>query len=239
MKRSEEAEARMGAACEALSSEASAGAFAGAVGDACAEADGAAAAEVDERVDRAMGDKAAADRATDDRAARDGFRDSVREVHVREYRDDDIVAMRAIWNEVVRDGAAFPQIDELSDENEARAFFGFQTTCAVAEAQGRVLGLYILHPNNVGRCGHICNASYAVKSGLRGQHIGETLVRHCMEAAKDLGFRVLQFNAVVRTNAPALALYRRLGFVQLGVIPGGFRRKDGRYEDIIPHYHVL
>ena len=218
MKRSEEAEARMGAACEALSSEASAGAFAGAAGDACAEADGAAAAGVDETGDRAMGDKAAADRATDDRAARDGFRDGVREVHVREYRDGDIAAMRAIWNEVVRDGAAFPQIDELSDENEARAFFGFQTTCAVAEAQGRVLGLYILHPNNVGRCGHICNASYAVKSGLRGRHIGEALVRHCMEQAKKLGFGILQFNAVVKTNLPALRLYKKLGFVQLGVI---------------------
>ena len=80
--------------------------------------------------------------------------------------------------------------------------------------------------DNVGRCGHICNASYAVKSGLRGAASGRRCVRHCMEAAKDLGFRVLQFNAVVRTNAPALALYRRLGFVQLGVIPGGFRRKD-------------
>ena len=63
------------------------------------------------------------------------------------------------------------------------------------------------------------------KSGLRGHRIGETLVRHCMETARDLGFRVLQFNAVVRTNTPALALYRRLGFVQLSVIS---QEKDSR-----------
>ena len=239
MKRSEEAEAHMGAVHEALSGEASAGAFAGAAGDARAEADGAAAAEVDERVDRAMGDKAAADRATDDRAARDGFCDSAREVHVREYRDDDIAAMRAIWNEVVRGGAAFPQIDELSDENEARAFFGFQTTCAVAEAQGRVLGLYILHPNNVGRCGHIANTSYAVASAARGMHIGERLVRDSLTRARDCGFRVLQFNAVVASNASALHLYQKVGFTQLGSIPGGFLNKDGVYEDIIPHYYDL
>ena len=30
------------------------------------------------------------------------------------------------------------------------------------------------------RCGHICNASYAVRADLRGHHIGETLVKHCM-----------------------------------------------------------
>lgn len=226
MKRSEEAEARMGAVCEALSGEASAEAFAEAAGDARAETDGAAAAE-------------AADRATDDKAARDGFRDSAREVHVREYRDDDIAAMRAIWNEVVRDGAAFPQIDELSDENEARAFFGAQTTCAVAEAQGRVLGLYILHPNNVGRCGHIANTSYAVASAARGMHIGERLVRDSLTRARDYGFRVLQFNAVVASNASALHLYQKIGFTQLGVIPGGFLNKDGVYEDIIPHYYDL
>ena len=50
---------------------------------------------------------------------------------------------------------------------------------------------------------------------------------------------MLQFNAVVADNAPALALYKELGFVQLGVIPGGFRKKDGSYEDIIPHYFDL
>ena len=102
-----------------------------------------------------------------------------------------------------------------------------------------IVGLYILHPNNVGRCGHICNASYAVRRDIRGQHVGEELVRHCLKTAKELNFRILQFNAVVRSNVHALALYKKLGFTQLGVIPGGFLLKDGTYEDIIPHYYEL
>ena len=145
-----------------------------------------------------------------------------------------------IWNEVVRDGVAFPQTEELTPE-EGIAFFEEQSFTGVAfdEESGQAVGVYILHPNNVGRCGHICNASYAVSGELRGKHIGETLVTHCMKTAKELGYRVLQFNAVVATSTPALALYKRLGFTQLGVIPGGFLMKDGHYEDIIPHYHVL
>lgn len=145
-----------------------------------------------------------------------------------------------IWNEVVRDGVAFPQTEELTPE-EGIAFFEEQSFTGVAfdEESGQAVGVYILHPNNVGRCGHICNASYAVSGELRGKHIGETLVTHCMKTAKKLGYRVLQFNAVVATNTPALTLYKRLGFTQLGVIPGGFLMKDGHYEDIIPHYHVL
>ena len=59
------------------------------------------------------------------------------------------------------------------------------------------------------------------------------------EGAKELGFRILQFNAVVATNQAALKLYARLGFVQLGVIPGGFLMKDGHYEDIILLYIEL
>ncbi len=51
--------------------------------------------------------------------------------------------------------------------------------------------------------------------------------------------QILQFNAVVATNIYARHLYERLGFVQLGIIPGGFRMKDGRYEDICPYYRVL
>lgn len=161
------------------------------------------------------------------------------EVTVREYRSEDVISAVEIWNEIVRAGNAFPQLD-LLDEKTGDEFFRSQSyTGIAADENGEIVGLYILHPNNVGRCGHICNASYAVKSGLRGNHIGETLVRDCIAAAKRLGFGILQFNAVVRSNKPALALYKKLGFVQLGVIPKGFLMKDGTYEDIIPHYIEL
>lgn len=161
-------------------------------------------------------------------------------ITVREFTPEDIPAMLPIWNEVVATGIAFPQMEPL-DERSGLEFFGGQsfTGVAIEEAAGNMVGLYILHPNNVGRCGHICNASYAVKSEERGKRIGEILVKHCLAKAKEIGFQLLQFNAVVSTNTAALQLYAKLGFVQLGVIPRGFLMKDGSYEDIIPHYYML
>ncbi|MCD8104275.1 MAG: GNAT family N-acetyltransferase [Lachnospiraceae bacterium] len=162
------------------------------------------------------------------------------EICIRKYQDKDLMSAIAIWNQVVEDGVAFPQEDFLTEET-GRSFFGSQTYTAVAEdiLSGEICGLYILHPNNVGRCGHIANASYAVRESLRGQHIGEKLVSDCLVRAGECGFRVLQFNAVVATNTHARHLYERLGFTQLGTIPGGFRMKDGHYEDICPYYHEL
>ena len=124
---------------------------------------------------------------------------------VREYQKEDVPAMRAIWNEVVAEGAAFPQTEELTPR-QAEKFFVSQSSCGVAEdpEMGCIVGLYILYPNNVSRCGHIAKASYAVAENLRARR-----------------------------------LYERLGFQQLGVIPGGFLTKDGRYVDICPYYKEL
>lgn len=158
---------------------------------------------------------------------------------IRGYEEKDIKEMTAIWNEVVEDGIAFPQ-EELLDEISGAKFFAEQSRCGVAvDGSGNVAGLYILHPNNVGRCGHICNASYAVSSKCRGQHIGEKLVLDCIVQAKKNGFKILQFNAVVESNIHARHLYERIGFTQLGVIPNGFRMKDGHYENICPYYIEL
>jgi len=159
-------------------------------------------------------------------------------MEIKEYSEKDICAMVCIWNEVVKDGIAFPQEDIL-DEESGKAFFAAQTYCGIAMENGNVVGLYILHPNNIGRCGHIANASYAVASDFRGKHIGEKLVTDCLIQAKRLGFKIMQFNAVVETNIHARHLYERLGFVQLGTIPDGFRMKDGSYQNICPYYHML
>ena len=161
-------------------------------------------------------------------------------IQIREYEKTDVNEAVKIWNQVVEDGEAFPQMEFLT-EKSGDEFFREQSFTGIAydEETGETAGLYILHPNNIGRCGHICNASYAVKKGMRGHHIGEKLVIHCMRKGKELGFRILQFNAVVASNRYSLRLYEKLGFVRLGTIPGGFLMKDGHYEDIIPHYHVL
>lgn len=159
-------------------------------------------------------------------------------IEIRAYRESDLPAMVRIWNQVVEEGAAFPQEEYLTQET-GKDFFAAQSHCGVAEENGQVLGLYILHPNNVGRCGHICNASYAVDSGCRGKHIGEKLVTDCLREAGRLGFRIMQFNAVVENNLHARHLYERLGFVSLGTVPGGFRMKDGNYQNICLYYHTL
>lgn len=151
---------------------------------------------------------------------------------IKQWNEAALPGMLEIWNEVVRAGQAFPQEEELDLQNGA-IFFNSQSYCGVAlNDNGEVLGLYILHPNNIGRCGHICNASYAVKSCQRGQGIGKALVLHSLAMARKLGFRVMQFNAVAADNAAANRLYQNLGFKQLGCVPGGFRKPTGVMVDI-------
>lgn len=159
---------------------------------------------------------------------------------VREFNEGDIEQMVEIWNDIVEEGIAFPQM-EMLDVHSGLSFFAQQSFTGIAENSdnNEILGLYILHPNNIGRCGHISNASYGVKRGCRGMHIGEKLVSDCLLKAKELGFRIMQFNAVVSTNYGALRLYEKLGFIKLGIISQGFLMKDGTYQDIIPHYRLL
>ena len=73
----------------------------------------------------------------------------------------------------------------------------------------------------------------------QGKSIGKKLVVDSLEVAKDKGFLILQFNAVVESNQTARHLYEKLGFRQLGTIPNGFRLKNGEYANICPYYKVI
>ncbi len=161
-------------------------------------------------------------------------------VVIKRFENSYLLNTMNIWNEVIDEGVAFPQLNKLN-ESEADTFFNEQTYTVIAidTEYDAVLGMYILHPNNVGRCGHIANASYAVSSNTRGMHIGEKLVSDSLEKARDNGFTIMQFNAVVDNNIHARRLYERLGFVDVGIIPEGFQTKDGHYEDIHVMYKTL
>lgn len=150
---------------------------------------------------------------------------------IKPYTLEDIPSMQAIWNDVVRDGIAFPG-DVPLNVQEMQKMLQTQTAAFCAFCGRSLVGLYVLHPNNIGRCAHIANASYAVAKGFRGKGIGRMLVVHSLKEAARQGFLGMQFNAVVAGNTGALALYKQLGFVTVGTIPGGFRLKEGPFSNM-------
>ena len=124
----------------------------------------------------------------------------------------------------------------MSNEEEAHKYFISQDYTGIAIDNDKVFGVYILHPNNIGRCGHISNASYAVSKESRGKGIGEALVRDSMEQGKKLGYKILQFNAVVISNTNAHKLYEKIGFNKIGIVKKGYINKNNEYEDIVLYY---
>ena len=156
-------------------------------------------------------------------------------ITIREYTTQDLPKLTELWNEIVESGISFPQETPLSQE-EAKDFFASQTLTACAfekqdDGTEEMKGFYILHPNNVGRCSQIANASYGVTATDRGKGIGRKLVQNCLDEAKKHGFLGLQFNAVVSTNFGAIALYSDLGLDIMATIKNGFRMPDNTYTD--------
>jgi L-amino acid N-acyltransferase YncA len=103
--------------------------------------------------------------------------------------------------------------------------------CFVAESAGRIVGTYIVKPNNPGQGAHVANAAFMVAPGTRGQGVGRAMGEHCLAEARRLGFRAMQFNFVVSTNAPAICLWRQLGFAIVGTLPGVFRHPEQGFVD--------
>jgi [ribosomal protein S18]-alanine N-acetyltransferase len=66
----------------------------------------------------------------------------------------------------------------------------------------------------------------AVEAASQSKGVGRALLSENLRQAANAGARTM-FLEVDRDNAPALALYQRLGFVQVGERPGYYRRDDG------------
>lgn len=159
-------------------------------------------------------------------------------IDFRKYEQNDLKKMRQMWNVIIEDGVAFPGM-ELLKENEFESMLKHQDVVYCMIVDQHVVGYYILHPNNIDRCSHVANASYILDKDMRGKHLGEFLVKHSIEMAKELGFKGMQFNAVVESNYAARHIYKKVGFKEVGMIPNGFMLKDGSYSNMYIMYLPL
>lgn len=159
-------------------------------------------------------------------------------IEFRSYNNENLEKMRMMWNDIIEDGVAFPGTDLLSKEI-FNQMISQQDAVNCMFVDEILAGYYILHPNNIGRCSHVANASYVLDKTMRGKHLGKYLVEHSIKTAKELNFRGMQFNAVVESNKPALHIYKSLGFKEVGMIPQGFMLKDGNYSNMYILYLSL
>ena len=96
----------------------------------------------------------------------------------------------------------------------------------------------MLHPNQSGGGAHVANAGFIVAKNVRGQGIGRAMGEHCLNEARRLGFRAMQFNFVVSTN-PAVKLWQDLGMKIVGTLPGTFLHPTRGYVDVYVMFQSL
>jgi GNAT superfamily N-acetyltransferase len=139
-------------------------------------------------------------------------------------RDDEADDLFAIFADVVETGDGYPHLPPLT-RDVFSATWGSVTAVIGARIDGRLVGAYYLKPNFVGRGAHIANAGYIVDATVRGRGVGRALVQDSIERAPSYGFRAIQFNLVFASN-PARALYERLGWREVGRLPGAIDGDD-------------
>ncbi len=143
---------------------------------------------------------------------------------IREATADDWPGIWPILRDVVRAGETYTVDRDIGEEGAHAMWFPptpWRTLVAV-DAGEQVAGSAKMGPNYSGPAAHVANASFIVAADRSGQGIGRALGEHVIEQARVEGYRALQFNAVVETNAAAIALWQSLGFEIVGTLPEGF-----------------
>ncbi|MCW3846484.1 GNAT family N-acetyltransferase [Sphingomonas sp. LB-2] len=144
-------------------------------------------------------------------------------MQIRALTPADRPGLWAIVEPVVRAGETWALDRDMSEEAGWAYWTAPDREAFLAEADGRLLGAYFLRANHGGGGAHIANTGYMVAQDAVGRGVGRALCLHSLETARARGFRAMQFNFVVTTNAPAMHLWQSLGFAIIGRVPGGFR----------------
>jgi L-amino acid N-acyltransferase YncA len=161
------------------------------------------------------------------------------EVTIRRAVDADFDSMWEIFRDVIASEDTYVFSPDTPRENASAYWFGPGVVSYVAVVDGRIVGMYKIVQNQPGLGAHVANASFMVSPSFSGKGAGRQMGRHCLREARRNGFRAMQFNFVVSTNAAALALWKSLGFAIVGTLPQVFKHRDLGYVDAHVMYRSL
>ncbi len=155
-------------------------------------------------------------------------------------RAEDEAPLLAILEPVVREGLTYPVAPDATREGMLAYWFAPDKQVFVAQdATGRLVGTYYIKPNSTGPADHVANAGFMVLPCARLRGVGRAMALHCFEEARRQGYRAMQFNLVIATNAPAIHLWRSVGMEEVGRLAEAFRLPDGTHVDALVMYCLL
>ena len=160
-------------------------------------------------------------------------------ITIREAVTRDHDELWAILKPVIRAGDVYALPEDMDREAVLAYWLALGNSVFVAEKDGTVVGSYYLRANQRGGGAHVCNCGYVTADWATGLGVAQAMCEHSLEFGKARGFRAMQFNFVVSTNAAAMHLWMKLGFVVVGRLPGAFLHPELGYVDALVMWREL
>lgn len=166
-------------------------------------------------------------------------------MRIRPALPSDAPAIWRIIGPTIRAGETYA-LDRDMTEGDALAYWmGGDRETFVAlddeseDGNGEIVGTYYLRPNQAGGGRHVCNCGYMTDPAATGRGVARAMCAHSLELAAQRGYRGMQFNFVVETNARAVALWQSFGFEIVGRLPGAFDHPTAGYVDALVMFRAL
>lgn len=144
---------------------------------------------------------------------------------IRKANKGDYDAVWNIFHSVIQTGDTYVFYPNTQKKDLEKHWFASYMHTYVFEEEGKILGTYIIKPNQLDLGSHIANGSYMVHPNAQGKGIGKKLCVHSLDLAKALKFYAVQFNIVISSNVAAVELWKKYGFKIIGTTPNGFQHK--------------
>jgi phosphinothricin acetyltransferase len=145
-------------------------------------------------------------------------------ISVRPAISADVPAITRIYNQGIVDRVATLETVERDEAERGEWLAGREPRhpVIVADRDGVVVGwgsLNAFNPRPAYR--HVADISVYVERAARGTGVGRALLDRLVEAARELGYHIAGAGRRFQFNPRGRRLYRRVGFREVGTLPGG------------------
>jgi L-amino acid N-acyltransferase YncA len=141
---------------------------------------------------------------------------------IRPGTDADRAAIWRILEPTIRAGETYPLPRDMDREAALAYWFAPAHSVFVADDGNDILGSYYLKANSTAGGAHVANCGYMTGPWATGRGVARAMCLDSFERARARGFRAMQFNLVISTNAAAVHLWQSCGMEVVGTLAGAF-----------------